>query len=331
MSTQLRWLASHSASCLHLADGLRRQQRLVDPALFEAVAVPADELIRGIDAAGLPQGLWEHLVALSTGIENNRQLAETALIKTVGRSNVSEVSVTRLAGWIADLESAMQIAQPRLVDELALRGGPLREQWEARGPGMLYHVGRLTEPLLMVPNADVVLVYPAYGGGGRAHLLYNSVRIEAVLTNPIPELPEVVRLAWLLAQLNIDLPAFSENLRPQRRNKIAQLAMLPVTLRAAEEVELARCDPAAIQLALKAWDVPASRVPIERQNETSPQPESDWGLGEATASTPNSSSADAARDQSDLANVLLEWWQTYVESRPRWAIALLALDRMLAW
>jgi hypothetical protein len=184
----------------------------------------------------------------------------------------------------------------------------------------------------MVPNADVVLVYPAYGGGGRAHLLYNSVRIEAVLTNPVPELPEIVRLAWLLAQLNIDLPAFSENLRPQRRNKIAQLAMLPATLQAAEEVELARCDPAAIRLALKVWNVGASRVLTEGQNEMSPQPaSSDWGLEEATTFNPSNCSADAVQDQGELTSVLFEWWQTYVESRPRWPTALAALDRMLAW
>ena len=54
----------------------------------------------------------------------------------------------------------------------------------------------------------MILVQPVLGGAGAAHWLYNSVHIEAVLANPVAELPEVVRLGWLLAQLNFDLPMF---------------------------------------------------------------------------------------------------------------------------
>ena len=53
----------------------------------------------------------------------------------------------------------------------------------------------------MLPQCDVLLIHPALGGAGEAHLAYNSVRIEAVLANPNADLPEVVRLAWLIAQV----------------------------------------------------------------------------------------------------------------------------------
>ena len=65
-------------------------------------------------------------------------------------------------------------------------------------------IGRLTERELVVERADVILVHPVLGGGGWAYPPYNAVCFEAVLANPIAELPEVVRLGWLLAQLNLD-------------------------------------------------------------------------------------------------------------------------------
>jgi len=53
------------------------------------------------------------------------------------------------------------------------------------------------------------------GGAGAAQLRTNSVRLEAVLTHPDPQLPETLRLGWLLSQLNQDLPIYSDTIRPE--------------------------------------------------------------------------------------------------------------------
>jgi hypothetical protein len=293
MSIQLRWLASVSASCLHAAEGLCRGRAAADRGFAEALLEPARGLSQEIKAAGLPAPVfWRHLTALAAGIENNRQLAEVTLTKTVGGIAQTQAVAARFAGWIAAIEAAALRAAPKLLDELALRGEPLRQQWEARGPGLLHHIGRLTDERLFVESADVILLRPTFGGGGAAHLQYNSVRIEAVLANPVAELPEVVRLAWLLAQLNIDLPLFSELVHRDRLPHIAALAMLPPTLLAAEHVELSRSTPQTIAAALTAWNLP---VP-----------------------------ADV-----DLVAILGDWWATYEDSRPTFATALSALDRMI--
>ena len=102
-------------------------------------------------------------------------------------------------------------------------------------------MARLTDPQLLVSQADVLPVFPS-GGGGTSHLLYNSISIEMADDDPVAELPEVLRLAWLVAQLNVDLPIFSENLQPGRRPLIASASMIPPVLTAAEEAELARYD-----------------------------------------------------------------------------------------
>src|SRR5262249_29629876 len=140
---------------------------------------------------------------LSAGIESNRELAEVLLRKTCGLAAVL-AHRDRLANSIADVERVFRQRFPECADELVLRGRPLEVQWEARGPGLLKQLAELTAPELLVEQAEVVLVQPAYGGGGEAYLSYNAVHVEALLANPVSELPEVLRLGWLLAQLNLD-------------------------------------------------------------------------------------------------------------------------------
>ena len=171
---------------------------------------------------------------------------------------------------------------------MELRSEPLREQWEARGPGLMANVARLIGDEV-VAEADVILVQPALGGGGAAYPKYNSVSMEAVLANPIAELPEVVRLGWLLAQLNLDLPRYEEVLPRDRLLDVGPLAMIPPLLAAAQDVELAHLDEATLGTALAAWRVPP---------------------------------ADPTK--------LIDWWETCQSSSFSWAVALGALDRMLA-
>src|SRR5690606_13903802 len=145
------------------------------------------------------------------GIYVHRELAKVALTKTVGRNRATDELLSKLAGAFGELQRAFDSAVPDAIDQIELRSAPLRELWDARGGGLLAGIGRLTEPELIVQQADVLLLKPALGGAGSAHLPYNSVSIEAVLTNPQAALPETLRLAWLLAQLHHDLPMHQGN------------------------------------------------------------------------------------------------------------------------
>ena len=143
----------------------------------------------------------------------------------------------------------------------------------------------------------MVAAHPALGGGkasvvGRRVWQPNPFRIEALLTNVVDGLPEVVRLGWLLAQLNHELPVFSDRVHGSRLPLIAQLAMLPATLQASESVELSQLTPFTIEAALPAWQI------------------------------------EIAADK-DIAATLLDWWNTYLDTKPAWGIALAALDQMV--
>jgi hypothetical protein len=294
MAIDLRWLASASASALHAVDAISRGETLVDERLQACLTEPAERLVDEMEAAGVvAEQAMPLLAALAMGIENNRELVEVAVTRLRGRSDSLADLVGRIAGRVADVEAAFRRSLPDVVDQLALRGEPLRRQWEARGPGLLLHFGRLTDELLVPKEAQVALVFPALGGDGVAHLPFNSVRIEAVLANPHPELPEVVRLAWLLAQLQLDLPIYSEQMAPSRLTHVARLATLPGVLEAAEYVELVHDAASRLHFALSAWRV----VP--------------------------------PADSTAVAEVVDAWWRTYHEKTVPIHIALGSLDRML--
>lgn len=291
MRTELRWIASLPTSCVHAGAALAHGRALADTKFAATIAEPAEALIEEIRVQQLPEILWSHLLGLSSGIHSSSQLAEVALAKTIGDVPDIALRSAQLATCLSRLFSVVRAQMPALLDQLELRGRPLREQWDARGPGMLFALARVTEAPVIAERADALLVHPALGGAGGAHLSYNSVRIEAVLASPHAELPEAVRLAWMLAQLQLDLPRFSEAIHRDRLPLVAQIAMLPAALHAGENVELCRFDAATMSLALEAWAI-----------------ETPAGL--------------------NAVETAMAWWDTYQATRPPLSVALAALDRM---
>lgn len=279
---------------MHAAQQLAQSRALTDPRLHDALKEPAARMRDEIRAAGIPETrFWRTITSLAHQFENNRQLVMLTLRKVVGAGPQDEALVQRLAGHIGELEGALQSAVPNLMDELTLRARPIHQAWETYGRGMIRRIGKLTDERLIVDGADVVLVQPVLGGAGTAHLVNNSVRLEAVLTNNIPALPEVVRLTWLVAQLHQDLPMFSERIHGDRLPRIAELAALPATLQAASELELCAYDPPALAHALTAWQIETARTAAVAEN-------------------------------------LWLWWQTFQTTETPWAIALAALDELTA-
>jgi hypothetical protein len=291
----LRWIASPMASALYACDALRRRLSFVEPRLVDALRDPAGRLVRAIATSDLPvERIWANLLPVAATHEHDtaRHLIEVAVLKVVARHQI-HVSLDHFADRLMAYERAFVAAVPNFIEELDLRARPLREQWDARGAGLLAAVGEATEPELIVAQGSVGLVHPVLGGGGAAYPDFNAVIWEAVLTNPVPQLPEVVRLGWLLAQLNLELPRYQGDLQRERAIELGGWAMLPATLSAAHELELAQLDEATMRLAVKSW-----RMPVPRS--------------------------------SAFVHDLLSWWQTYQADRPPWSVAITALDMLIA-
>jgi hypothetical protein len=293
MPCQVRWFASASTSAFHAAAAVDRGRKLIDASWTGPCSEAISRLLSLLGDLGLPRDLfWQHVIPLSARMDSNRQLADVVLRKIVSPATRPPQAQQLLAGAFTDLERAAVKAFPDLLEQLEQRAKPLRQQWEAHGPGLLLRIGRQTEEPLIVSQADVIAIHPVLGGGGLAHLAYNSVTIEAVLVNPHEPLPEVLRLAWMLAQLNNDLPMHSEMVHGRQLSQVSQLAMLPPVLAVAEQLDLARFDMSTLKLALEVW------------------------------------SADVA-NSGGLADTVIRWWETYDGSRPTWSVALTALARMI--
>jgi len=278
MTTQLRWHVGLGSAWLYAAE--RELASPADAEIVTEVAAEDDSDAASADAAQAPfrrevaslaaylaaqriepEPLFAHLAALAPSIDARRDLAHAALTKLYGRARAESLAppgaAAGLVGHMAACERTYAAAQPKLLDELRLRTGPLRELWEARGPGMLAGIGRRTDRSLIVEAATVALVPPLSStGGGEAYAPTNVVRFEAVLANPIGRLPETVRLAWLLSQLATDQVEFPAPLKSGSARELVAAAMLPATLEAAADLEVAGDDPALLVTAAEAWNIP---------------------------------------------------------------------------
>jgi len=253
MTAEAQWIASASASALYWAK-CRLAHPIRELSSAAEVATATDALARQLALANLdPQTFFAHALPLCVHAEPPHKLVELVLKKIRGPAQADDAAA--LAREISALYRAFLQDAPALTDELELRTGPIREQWEARGPGLIATLRRLTEPDVAPERAEIVLVRPVTGGGGEAFPPYNSLLLEAVLANSTAELPEVVRLGWLWSQLHFDLPKYAELLGHARTSAVGQLALVPAVLAAAQEVELARLDLPSISLALDTWGV----------------------------------------------------------------------------
>lgn len=291
MLEELRWKMSSSATAFHAACCRQQQLPAADRTLGELLDPAADRLIAEIESAGWPiAAVLQLLTALAPEFDSNRELV-SRVVSRLGLST-GELGAARVAGAVADLEAALVGAHPDLANELAVRGRPLREQWEARGPGLLVEIARLTESGVVPTAAEIVLVAPYAGGHGIAHPAQNRVTLEAMLVHPHPHLPETLRLAWLLCQLNSDLPAYADALPASRHGRAFAAAMVAPVLAAAEELELAACDEATIESALQAWGL-SGDLPT------------------------------------DAAARIWNWWNAWLDRHTTWPVAVAALDQLL--
>lgn len=258
---ELRWKVSDSASCFHAAAMLAVGRSLVDTKLASALQAPVAGFIAECGHLGCDGAqLLDLLAMLGVDVDSNHQLATLALTKLQG-IRPSESSVAGLARQITALEHAYLHIRPEIAEELALRSQPLRAQWEARGPGLLTQLANLTEPPLIAAGATVAIVQPVLGGFGAALIPSNLVRFEGVIADPLPQLPETVRLGWLLAQLNLDLPMFHDHLPRDRVFELGRMAFLPAILTAAEKVELVHDVERLLPATLAAWELSEQLAP----------------------------------------------------------------------
>lgn len=292
---QLAWKANSRLSALHLAycsSNFPQLVRLKQPESQESLTF----LTPFAGRLDLPEDrFWDLAFQLSIDSSSSQDFAQRLCIRCLPPAARQDRLISELAAAMQAVSAAAEFEQPNFHRDMQLREAPLREQWEAYGPGLWHQLGQWIEPALFVEQAEVCLVSPAIGGMGWAHLQTNRCHIEAVLTNAHPQLTEVMRLCWLLSQLDFERPRYSDLINSRRLRKVAGLAMLPPLVCAAEELGLCRFDGAMLLQAIEDWHIEPS--------------------GNKTRA---------------LAEVLMVWWDTFRSGQIDWSVALTGLDRMMS-
>lgn len=288
---QLQWTSSQLVSAVHTAWCVAHFPQSAGRlnAEWTTTAAALDELGQAFDST---RGqYWEQLLSLASTADGTSELAERVCGR-LGSTTLTEKS--RLAATLNQCRRLFESSFPKFQSDIPLRSGPIRQLWDAYGVGLLRMLVRQTDESVLVDQATVLLVQPVLGGFGYAHLSANRIHWEAMLTNVDPQLPEILRIAWLLAQLDLDRPVVSDGIHAHRLRAVAGLAMLPAILEAGQELELCRYCDESLASAYRLWHCGSLEL-----------------------------------EASQTLSVISSWWQTYHASRPAWPVALKGLDQLL--
>jgi hypothetical protein len=300
--TRLRWEIGDRLSPLHAARCWAAGAAGIDPVVVQKIAAPLSLLTQRLAAAEIDLAVfWRRLVAEAAGGSDDLQASRHALAAAGIGELALDSTASATSSLLAETRFAFQERYPKLAEQLSLRGRPLREQWEAYGAGLLRRIATLTHESFIPKIATVLLVSPYRGGDGDCDPAVPKVWIEAVLTNPIATVPEVLRLTWLVARLGLAaqiMPATTaadgeRDDQLVRSFDVLSLALLPITLDAAAHLEIGGSpsqSPELIATAAEAWN----------------------------------GSLD-----SSVVDAVVHWWSQSQELNHPFPVALKALDRML--
>lgn len=295
----LQWNPNSSVSALHVAEACWKYPgRVTDPEVTQIMGPLALQIGTWISVTfpSHANAFWDTLISTGSVIDSDRDLASASL-NAHPSTQIDPSHAPRLSGWIAEIKAAFAALFPRYASECPLRLRPLHEQWLGYGRGLMGQWKRRSGIATLIDAVQVIGVQPVLGGYGKPYPDRKRIRIEAVLTNASPDLPEVVRLAWLIAQLHGDAPELRAAFPSKIPDYLLPLAMIPSVLAAGEEIDLTRCDPARVALALEHWKPPLP---------------------------------DLDRAQGELASDLFQWWQDAMPMEGAWETAVGILAKKLA-
>ncbi len=194
----------------------------------------ADRLVEAIQAEGCDRfAAWAERVAHAV---DDRAVISFQCPRPIPPRDTGESANTWIPLWEAFVRAHRQLLAGG-ASELQLRSKPLRELFEARANGFWR---QLTGQLSLPPNPPqwkVLWTYPVCGGYGLALIEQSCIVMEAILVNPQPELPETVRLAWLLAHELLDRAVPRSVERTPALQWAMRLALIEPVLEAARYVE----------------------------------------------------------------------------------------------
>src|SRR6056297_177735 len=286
--TTIKWTSSAPGSVLYAAGAVAQNQAVADAALDDLLIGPVSDINSQLGMADLDLAkFWQTLVASGFEEGDDATRCEAALVE-VGCSPLSTDTLARtIAGKLTDIRLAFNERLPKLAEQLPLRGRPLQTMWEERGPGLVREIRQATHADLLPKRATLCFVQPVCGGGGQIDPLRQRVWVEAMLTNADPAVPEVLRVAWLIARLGMRQAQANRLIDPAHLPAVTALALVPIVMHAGQELELFAPGELPLRRAMELW-----------QQAPTPQ----------------------------MVDVLGDWWEQFSSGETPFPVAIKALD-----
>ncbi|SMP47181.1 hypothetical protein SAMN06265222_102257 [Neorhodopirellula lusitana] len=230
-SLKLNWIASTTLSLIRMVEsstlvtddpsgrvsimrGSAKALPLKSDVSVKVFLTEADRILERLVSASLePSAFWSHLVddlVSHSGDEPlTPQICEVALLRAGHSQLQSEQTAAAVFRSLDTCRITLAGELPRMAEQLRLRYAPLKQAFEAYGPGMLRSIGNQiwngAPPKGWWPNKVTVHAVQPLQSGAAGHSPHQSaVWIEAVLTDISPKVPEWLRLVYHLSELAID-------------------------------------------------------------------------------------------------------------------------------
>ncbi|MEM1225140.1 MAG: hypothetical protein AAGJ40_05555 [Planctomycetota bacterium] len=213
----LQWISATTLSAIrlireiHAANHFHAGGSADDVALASDLAEPVAILHeRLISESIAPQPFWTCLIEEIISEDRDVPLApariEVAVLRAGGSQLQSDQTAAALSRQIRGCTRHIGEQHPRWAEQLKLRYAPMKQAFQAYGPGLMRGIGRRIwngePPSDWWPERVAVhAVSPIHRGAGDLSNLTTSLWIEAVLTDMDPAVPEWLRLAYLLTRV----------------------------------------------------------------------------------------------------------------------------------
>ncbi len=257
----VRWVTHPELSVVHAAYIVATGAPCVDQKIEQMLIDPVAGINTRLISSSMDVGrFWQRYRSEIAATDNVGGACQAALLA----AGCSELQVEQTAKAISSLMSECRLRFngrfPKLAEQLELRSRPLKDRWDTVGPGLLRAIqmrigaGDFAWP----PRMDGLLVQPMRGGDGGSQPP-RRFWIEAVLTDVDAAVPEVLRVAWLIARSAVE-SQFAQDSSEEVAVRAWALATIPVVLDSADQLQIAAADSQSIRAAVKLWQMGSDPV-----------------------------------------------------------------------
>ena len=261
----IRWSVDADLSFLHAAEVVASGGLCSDRKTEQALAGPVTEINSRLLSASLDMGaFWQRLLDERLSDPNHPNACSIALLDAGCSELQVEQTASVITNRLSEARMAFQRRFPKLAEQLDLRGRPIRTQWDTYGPGLLNNIALQiwsdSPPADWWPTRiDGLLIQPMRGGDGGYESNLRKFWIEAMLTDADQSVPEVLRVAWLVTQLAVEVHT-RERSSESPSSLPWEIGCVPMVLSAGRELDLVKGDTLPLEAALRLWNLGTSET-----------------------------------------------------------------------